>query len=113
MEVIGDIKGYNAIMPDDIADTCGTAIKALQTLKENGAKDVYFAATHAVLSDDAVENLNKADFTGIWFTDSCLSNENRKKIKKLDVISTSKLIAQVVDNLHNGKSVTQLWHNGQ
>lgn len=111
MEVIGEIKGYNCIMPDDMADTCGTAIKCLKTLKDNGAKDVYFSATHAVLSGDAVENLNRASFSGIWFTDSCLSDENRKKIKKLEIISTAKLIAQVVDNLHNGKSVTELWHN--
>ena len=111
MEVIGDIKGYNAIIPDDIADTCGTAIKSLQTLKEAGAKDVYFTAIHAVLSGDAVENLNKSPFSGIWFTDTCLPEGAQSKIKKLEVISTAKLIAQVVDNLHNGKSVTELWHS--
>ncbi|MFA6257487.1 MAG: ribose-phosphate diphosphokinase [Candidatus Paceibacterota bacterium] len=113
MEVIGDPRGYNIIMPDDMADTCGTAIKALKTLKENGAKDVYFTTTHAVLSGNAIENLNKADFSGIWFTDSCLGEEVRKKIKNLEVISTAKLIAQVIDNLHNGNSVTELWHNGK
>ena len=112
MEVIGDPRGYNCIIPDDIADTCGTAIKALETLKANGAKDVYFAATHAILSGNAIENLNKASFSGIWFTDTCLSEENRVKIKKLEVVSTSKLIAHVIDNLHNGISVTELWHNG-
>ena len=111
MEVIGEIQGYNAIIPDDIADTCGTAIKALKALKENGVKDVYFTAIHAVLSGPAVEDLNKADFAGVWFTDSCLSEENQKKIKNLEVISTATLIAQVIDNLHNGKSVTNLWHS--
>ncbi len=110
MEVIGDIKGYNAIIPDDIADTCGTAIKALKTLKENGALKVYFTATHGILSGDAVDNLNKADFSGIWFTDTCIPEEAVAKIKKLELISTDKLIAQVIDNLHNGESVTALWH---
>ncbi len=113
MEVIGDIKGFHAIMPDDIADTCGTAIKGLKALKEAGAKDVYFAAIHPVLSGEAVENLNKSSFKQVWFSDSCLAEENRKKIKNLEVISTAKLLAQVVDNLHNGKSVTELWHNGK
>lgn len=111
-EVIGDPKGYNIIIPDDMADTCGTAVKALATLKSNGAKDIYFVATHAVLSGNAINNLNEASFTGIWLTDSCLSEEVSKKIKKLEVISTAKLIAQVIDNLHNGNSVTELWHNG-
>jgi ribose-phosphate pyrophosphokinase len=110
-EVIGDPAGFNCIMPDDIADTCGTAIKSLETLKKNGAKNVYFAATHAVLSGDAVADLNKANFSGIWFTDSCLSEENRKKIKKLEIISTANLLAKIIDNLHNGQSVTQLWHS--
>lgn len=113
MEVIGEVKGYNCIIPDDMADTCGTAIKCLKTLKENGAKDVYFTATHAVLSGNAVEDLNNADFKKIWFTDSCLTEENSKKIKNLEVISTAKLLAQVIDNLHNGDSVTELWHNGK
>lgn len=112
MEVIGSPRGFNCIMPDDIADTCGTAIKSLKTLKENGALDVYFAATHATLSGNAIEDLNHALFSGIWFTDSCLLEEDKKKIKKLEVISTAKLIAQVIDNLHNGNSVTELWHNG-
>lgn len=112
MEVIGEAKGYNCIIPDDIADTCGTAVKAFKTLKENGALDVYFTATHAILSGDAIENLNSVPFKAIWFTDSCIREADRKKIKKLEIISTAKLLAQVIDNLHNGKSVTELWHNG-
>jgi len=112
MQVIGDPNGFNCIIPDDIADTCGTAIKALHTLKSNGAKDVYFAATHAILSGNAVESLNKADFAGIWFTDTCLPQEKISKIKNLEIIPTSLLIAHVIDNLHNGVSVTELWHNG-
>ncbi len=112
MEVIGDPKGYHCIIPDDMADTCGTAIKVLKALKENGARDVYFSATHAILSGEAVKNLNTAPFTSVWFTDTCLTEEARAKIKRLEVISTSKLIAQVIDNLHNGKSVTELWYNG-
>ena len=112
MEVIGDAKGYHCIIPDDMADTCGTAVKALQALKASGAKDVYFTATHAILSGDAVNELNAAPFTGIWFADTCLRESDRKQIKKLEVIHTGKLIAHIVDNLHNGASVTELWHGG-
>jgi ribose-phosphate pyrophosphokinase len=111
MEVIGDAKGYNCIIPDDMADTCGTAVKALRALKDNGAEDVYFTATHAILSGDAVKNLNGAPFKGIWFSDSCLREEDRKNIKNLEVIPTGKLLAMIIDNLHNGASVTELWHN--
>ncbi|MES2023321.1 MAG: ribose-phosphate diphosphokinase [Patescibacteria group bacterium] len=110
MEVIGDPAGYNCIIPDDMADTCGTAVKTLKALKDAGAKDVYFAATHAVLSGDAVANLNNASFAGIWFTDSCIPEEKKKMIKNLEIIPTSTLLAQMIDNLHNGESVTALWN---
>jgi ribose-phosphate pyrophosphokinase len=113
MEVIGDPKGYNIIMPDDMADTCGTSIKVFKTLKENGAGDIYFTATHAILSGDAVKNLNETPFKGVWFTDTCICEEAIKKIKNLEIISTTKLIAQVIDNLHNGVSVSELWHNNK
>ena len=113
MEVIGDIRGYNAIIPDDMADTCGTAVKSLKALKEAGAKDVYFWAAHPILSGDAISNLNGASFKKIWFSDTCLSADARRKLKNLEVIPTAKLIAQVIDNLHNGDSVTALWHNSR
>jgi ribose-phosphate pyrophosphokinase len=111
MEVIGDPKGYHCIIPDDMADTCGTAVKCLDTLKANGAGDVYFFSTHAVLSGGAVDRLNNADFKSVWFTDTCIDENSRKSIKNLEIIPVSKLIAQVIDNLHNGDSVTELWHN--
>ena len=111
MEVIGDPKGFNCLIPDDMADTCGTAVKALDALKKNGASDVYFFSTHAVLSGNAVSNLNNAKFTKIWFTDSCIDENKAKEIKNLEIISVSKLTAQVIDNLHNGKSVTALWND--
>ena len=112
MEVIGDPRGFDCIIPDDIADTCGTAVNCFKALKENGARNVYLSATHAILSGDAIESLNSVPFSGVWFTDTCLSGEYGKKIKKLEMISTAKIIAQVIDNLHNGDSVTALWHNG-
>ncbi len=111
VEVIGDARGYHCIMPDDMADTCGTAVKAFAALKDNGAKDVYFTATHAILSGDAVASLNATPFSGVWFTDSCIREADKKKIKNLEIISTAKLVAQIIDNLHNGKSVTALWNS--
>ena len=110
MEVIGDPNGFNCIMFDDMADTFGTAVKGLDTLKKYGAKDVYMFATHAVLSGNAIANLNGADFSGVWFTDTCIDESKKNEIKNLEIIPVSKLLAQIIDNLHNGKSVTALWN---
>jgi len=53
MNIIGDVNGKNAIIVDDIVDTAGSICAAAKALKENGAKDIYVACTHPVLSKDA------------------------------------------------------------
>jgi ribose-phosphate pyrophosphokinase len=112
MDIIGDPRGFNCIMPDDMADTCGTALKSFIALKEKGALDIYFSAVHPILSGNALENLAKADFKGIWFCNTCNLEEKVDKIKNLDIIPVTKLMAKVIDNLHNGESITDLSKNG-
>lgn len=111
-EVIGDPSGYNCIMPDDMADTCGTAAKSFKALKDKGAKDIYFAAIHGILSGKAIENLMSVDFSGVWFSDSCDFSERKHTIPKLEIIPSAKLLANVIENLHNGGSITDLAKNG-
>ena len=113
MEVIGDPKGFNCIMPDDMADTCGTAKKSSKALKDRGAMDIYFTAVHPLLSGKAIQNLEEADFKEVWFNDTCDFKKKRKFIKNLEIIPTGKLIANIVNNLHNSTSVTDLSINGE
>jgi ribose-phosphate pyrophosphokinase len=68
--VIGDVKGKTAVMVDDMIDTAGTLSAAAQAVHEAGAERVYAAATHAVLSGDAFENLEQAGFEEIVVTDT-------------------------------------------
>ncbi len=109
--VHGDLEDSDIIFIDDLADTCGTAKGAAIAAKERGAGKIYFFATHPVLSGNAVQNINDAKFDGVFFTDTIeLSGEQNKSIKNLKVITVAKLAAQVVDNIHNGKSVSGLWN---
>jgi ribose-phosphate pyrophosphokinase len=108
MDIIGDPKGFNCIMPDDMADTSGTALKSFVALKDKGALDVYFSAVHPILSGKALENLDEADFKGVWFCNTCNLEEKANKIKNLDIIPVTKLMAKVIRNLHNGDSITDL-----
>lgn len=111
MEIIGNPEGYNLIMVDDMADTLGTAVEGFLALKKRGAKDIYFATTHAILSGKAMENLARAQFSGLWFTDTCFIDKDKiKKISKLEIISTVKLISNIIKNLHDGQSITTLWN---
>ncbi len=68
--VIGDVKGKTAVIVDDMIDTAGTLLAAAQTVREEGAIRLYAAATHAVLSGDAYENLTSAGFEEIVVTDT-------------------------------------------
>lgn len=108
MEIIGDPRGFDCIIPDDMIDTCGTAIKTYNALKDMGANDIYLLAVHGILSGNAVENLNSVDFKGVWITDTCNLKSIHKSINNLEVISSSRLLARIVGNLHNGLSITEL-----
>ncbi|MCE9585166.1 ribose-phosphate diphosphokinase [Candidatus Nomurabacteria bacterium] len=111
MNVIGEVEGFDCIIPDDIADTCGTALKSARALKERGASRVYFMAVHGVLSGSALQNLQNANFDGLWLGDTC-DISLVKNFQNFEVISTSKLVSKVIDNLHNGESVNDLYKNG-
>ncbi len=108
MNVIGNPDGFDCIIPDDIADTCGTALKSARALREKGAKKIYFLAIHGVLSGSALQNLKNANFDGIWLGDTC-DISSVKNLPNFEVISISKLVAKVIANLHNGESINDLY----
>ncbi len=120
--VHGDPKGCDIIYIDDMADTCGTIKGGALAVKEKGAGKQYFFAIHAVLSDKkngakvtekAIDNLNKAKFDGVFFTDTIqLSSAQKKSINNLTILSVSDLLGKVIENIHNGKSVSGLWNGG-
>lgn len=111
MNVIGDPEGFDCIIPDDMADTCGTALKSARALREKGAKRIYFMAVHGILSGSALQNLQNANFDGVWFGDTC-NISLVKTLPNFEAISTSRLISRIVDNLHNGESIHDLYKNG-
>ncbi len=105
--IIGEVAGKTAIIFDDMVDTAGSVAAAAKVLKKNGAKDIYLAATHAVLSGPAIERLNKAGFKEIVFTDSI--PQDLQKLKHVKILSIADLLAQTIKGIHQGRSVSQLW----
>ncbi len=104
MHMVGDVKGKNCIIFDDIVDTGGSVGAAVDALKKYGAKDIYFAVTHPVLSGPAIERLEKAGFKEIVVTNTI---PIKKKFKGLKVLSVAPLLAQIIKSVHEQKSVTQ------
>ena len=104
LAIVGDVKDKTCILVDDIVDTAGTLLIAVEKLIQLGAKKVYAAVTHGVLSLDAVERINKSSLTKLVITDSIPLKEE-KKSDKIDVISLAPLFAKIIVSLEDGKSL--------
>ena len=103
--IVGDVKGKNCIIVDDIVDTAGTLCLAANKLKELGAKTVYAAITHGILSDPACQRINESPIEKIVITDSIpLCKE--KKCTKIEVLEMAPLYAKIIVSLEEGKSLS-------
>lgn len=108
MNVIGDIEGKNVILVDDIIDTGGTICKAAEVLVQRGAKKVYGAATHGVLSDKAVNRIEDSVLEEFIITDTIAQPEENIK-NKIKVVHVGDLIAQAIDRIHNNESISVIF----
>lgn len=104
MTVIGDVKGKNVILVDDMVDTAGTITKAADLMMAEGAKSVRALASHAIMSDPASERVDASAMTEMIFTNSIPLN---KECKKATIISVAHLIADTIRRVHNNQSISQ------
>jgi len=105
--VVGDVEGKTCLLYDDMIDTGGSVVAAKQALLDMGANDdVYLAATHAVFSGPAIERLSSAGFKEVVVSNSVpLSAE--KRFDSLKVLSVAPLLAKIIRNVNEGRSVTE------
>jgi len=103
MEVIGDVKGKNVILVDDMVDTAGTLAKAADLMIERGALSVRAICTHAILSGKAYEKIENSKLEELIVTDSIPSKQNHSKIR---VLSCAPLFAEVMKSVHNNISIS-------
>ena len=108
LNVVGDVEGMNCLLVDDMVDTAGTLSNAVVALKERGAKAVYAAATHALLSGPAVERLSNAPLEEMVVTNTIHIPEN-KRFDNLKILSVGDLLAKAIDHVHSSESVSQLF----
>lgn len=106
--LLGDVKNKNCIIIDDMIDTGGTIIKAAEYLKENGAKNIYIAATHGLFSKgfDMFENSQAVD--RVLISDS-LPKVRQIKSKKIQIISLESMISNAIEIDFNSKSMSDLY----
>ena len=102
MELIGEVKGKNVVLVDDMVDTAGTLTMAADLMIDRGAKSVRAICTHAILSGDAFEKIEKSKLEELIVSDSITSKKSHSKIK---ILSCSKLFAEVMESVHSNKSI--------
>lgn len=108
IELIGDVRGRTAILFDDMIDTAGSAINGALALLERGAREVYAACTHAVLSGDAPNRLRESPIRKVIVTDT-IPLPIEKRDSKIVVVSVAGLLADAIRRIHNEGSVSELF----
>ncbi len=103
MKIIGNVKDKDIVLVDDMIDTGGTLAKAAQIMKDSGAHSVRAICTHPVLSGDAYNNINHSLIEELIVSDTLPIKEESSKIK---VLTISNLFADVINNIHNNKSIS-------
>jgi len=108
LNIIGDVSGRDVIIVDDIIDTGGTLVAACEALATQNPNSIYVGCTHAVLSGNAVKNLQQAPLTEVAVTDTIFIPEE-KKFPKLKILSVAELLAKAISFIHHGESVSSLF----
>jgi ribose-phosphate pyrophosphokinase len=108
MHVIGDVKGRDCIIVDDMVDTAGTLCKAAAALIENGANSVTAYVTHAVLSGPAVENIRKSVLKELVVTDTIPQSVAAMECSKIRQVTMANILGETIRRVNNEESVTAL-----
>ncbi|KAF2862580.1 phosphoribosyl diphosphate synthase [Piedraia hortae CBS 480.64] len=109
MVLVGDVRDRIAIIVDDMADTCGTLVKAAEVVMDHGAREAIAIVTHGILSADACEKLNKSRLSKLVVTNTVPHEEKKKLCFKIETIDISPTLAEACRRTHNGESVSFLF----
>jgi len=108
LNVIGEVEGMTCLLIDDMVDTAGTLSNAVYALKERGAETVYAAASHALLSGEAVARLSEAPIEEMVVTNT-IDVPDEKRFSNLRVLSVADLLAKAIYYVHSNESVSQIF----
>lgn len=109
MTLVGDVLNKIAILVDDMADTCGTLVKAADTCLGHGASEVVAIVTHGILSGNAIETLNGSRLSRVVVTNTVPHAEKKERCDRLETIDISPTLAESLRRTHNGESVSFLF----
>ncbi len=109
LHVIGDVRDKDVVLFDDMVDTAGTLTLGVEALKREGAKRVFAACTHPVLSGEAIERIENSSLEKIFVTDTIPLKEKAKNSLKFQVLSVAELFGEAIRRINEGSSVSSLF----
>lgn len=109
LHVIGDVKGRNVVVLDDMVDTGGTLVHTVEALKREGAKKVYAACSHAVLSGQALEKIENSEMEKLIVTNTIPLKEEAQSSQKFVTLSVAPLFGEAIRRINKGYSVSSLF----
>jgi ribose-phosphate pyrophosphokinase len=109
MNIIGDVKGHDCLLLDDMVDTAGTLTEGAAALRENGAGRIVAACTHAVLSGPAIQRVNDSVLDELITTNTIALDTKQQACKKLTVLSAAPLLAEAINRIHEETSLSSLF----
>jgi ribose-phosphate pyrophosphokinase len=109
MHLIGDVRGRDCIIVDDMIDTAGTLCNAARAAMDYGARRVVACATHGVLSGPAVQRIEQSPLEEVVVTNSFPLSEEARACKKIRVLSIGRLLGEAIRRIHNSDSVSSLF----
>jgi ribose-phosphate pyrophosphokinase len=99
MVLVGDVRGRIAIIVDDMADTCGTLVKAADVVMEHGAKEAIAIVTHGILSGNACQKLNESKLKKLVVTNTVPHEEKKKLCDRIETIDISPTVRPTPESL--------------
>ena len=108
VNIIGEVKGRNALIVDDEVDTGSTLVATMDLLQQQGTTDIYACCTHPVLSGPAVERIEQSPMRELVVTDT-IPLPVEKRLPKITVLSLAPLLGEAIQRIHTGQSVGELF----
>ncbi len=107
MNIIGDVKGKNVLLVDDMIDTAGTLVNAAKAIQDAGGKKIYSAATHGILSGPAIDRINASVLEKVILTDSVVTGHAPSE--KIEEVTVSNLFGEAIKRIYDDNSVSCLF----
>ena len=109
MHLVGDVEGCDAIVVDDMIDTGGTLVQGAKALMDHGARRVFCAATHPILSGPAISRINESCLEKVMVSDTIPLTSAGRACSKLEVLSVADLFGEAIKRIHDQDSVSSLF----